>query len=399
MLIPIGQLIEGHPAPICVAQDALVKDALGLMIKHDFSQLPVVDGEGDLVGLISERSITRAYYLLGGVVSLLDLPVDHCLLRVDPISPEDDVFEACDLLRTSAQALVVARDGKPIGLLTSSDLTEFFRQRSEDFIRVEDVEVTLRLRTRDAFPDDDAMTAALLTALGPHPEKPNRPRREFNHLGMGELLTVMTHEQNWPRFNGMFEPLELFKLLMSRVREVRNMLAHFRGHTDPVQDTMLRYAMDWLYMRARPPQPDGDGPRRVRIYSSDVPERAPGSSRYAALGSWLRQQEPDPAGVRMSFRDLETLLGGALPASALKHVAWWSNNPRPEAQYEAWHGAGWQVANVNLTTREVVFQPLNAAPTPAAAPAPDPADAAPRPLAHNGAVPPAGVEGSEVPVA
>src|SRR5688572_28668341 len=112
MLIPIGELLEGREPPICVRQDALVKEALGLMMRHDFSQLPVVDPEGDLVGVISEQFIARAYYLLGGVVSMLDLAVDHCLLRVDPLDPDDDLFEACDQLRSSSQTLVIARDGK-----------------------------------------------------------------------------------------------------------------------------------------------------------------------------------------------------------------------------------------------------------------------------------------------
>lgn len=369
MLFPIGQLLEGRAAPLCVPRTATVREALGIMVQNDFSQLPVVDDEGHLVGIVTDQTITRTYYLLGEVVSLLDLTVEHCVARVDPISPDDDLFEACDQLRSAASALVIVQDGKPLGLLTAYDLTNFFRHRSEDFIHIEDIEVTLRLRTRDAFPDDAALDQALLVALGPDPNDPAKPRKDFNSLNMGDMIYLITHEQNWPQFNGIFEPLELFRLLMNRVREVRNLLAHFRGRADQVQDTTLKYAIDWLAMRARPQPPDTNPIRRRRINPAEVPPRQPGSTRYAVLHDWLHAQDPTAAGLRLPFGDLETLLGGKLPSSALRHASWWSNTNLNEAQCQAWHDAGWQVGHVDLTMREVIFQPLTVpADTPASTP-------------------------------
>ena len=206
MLFPIRQLLEGREPPICVPHTARVRDAVGLMMKHGFSQMPVVDETGHLLGVISHKTITRTYYLLDGQVPLLDLTVDHCLARVDTLNPEEDVFTACDKLNNDADVLVVAEDHKPIGLLTARDLTNFFRFRTEDFLRIEDIEVTLRLRTQDAFPDDAAMNAAILAALGPDPGNPAKPQKEFHELSLGELLMVMDHEQNWPQFQGMFRP-------------------------------------------------------------------------------------------------------------------------------------------------------------------------------------------------
>lgn len=395
MLFPIGQLLEGRAAPLCVARTATVRDALGLMVKNDFSQLPVVDEEGHLVGIVTDQTITRTYYLLGEVVSLLDLTVEHCVARVDPISPDDDLFEACDQLRNAASALVIVQDGKPLGILTAYDMTNFFRHRSEDFIHIEDIEVTLRLRTRDAFPDDAALNQALLVALGPDPNDPTQPRKDFNSLNMGDMIYLITHEQNWPQFNGIFEPLELFRLLMNRVREVRNLLAHFRGRADQVQDTTLKYAIDWLAMRARPQSADAHPIRRRRITPADVPPRQPGSSRYAVLEDWLRAQAPDPAGLRVGFADLETLLGGKLPNSALRHASWWSNTNLNEAQCHAWHDAGWEVGHVDLTMREVTFQPRT---VPAETPAPTPA-LAPLPPPTNGTGPASPTPSPAIPIA
>ena len=42
---------------MCVQQNMLVKDALRLMMKHGYSQLPVVNRDGHYVGVISERVV------------------------------------------------------------------------------------------------------------------------------------------------------------------------------------------------------------------------------------------------------------------------------------------------------------------------------------------------------
>ncbi|HEY0069944.1 MAG TPA: CBS domain-containing protein [Chloroflexia bacterium] len=356
MLFAIKQLLEGRPAPVCVPQATRVKDALHLMMRHGFSQLPVVEEDGDLMGVISNKTIAHTYFLLGGQIELLDLTVDNCLARVDPLTPEDDLFEACEKLRSGDSALVIVEGRRPVGLLTAGDLTDFFRHRSEDLIRIEDIEVTLRLRARDAFPDDEMMDQALVRALGADPQDPTRPKKQFNHLSMSDLLHLITHEQNWPSFNGMFEPLELFTSLMDRVRQVRNILAHFRGNADQIQDTTLKYAVDWLSTRASAAQDADAGPKRVTI---DKPQSAaaPGK-RYDPLKEWLGSQEQTPAGIRVNFRDIETLLGGPLPAAARKHQSWWSSNPH-EAQSLAWLEAGWRVSQVNLARREVTFQPVS----------------------------------------
>lgn len=358
MLFPISQLIEGREAPMCVQQSTLVKDALRVMMKNGFSQLPVVNRDGHYVGMFSERVVAHTYFLLGDNVPILQLTLDHCLERVDPLTLEDDLLEVCDRLRDDEFAVVIVDNQKPVAIITSNDLTDFFRRRSEDFIKVEDIEVTLRLRTRDAFPDDESMFRALMLGLGSHPTNPDRPRREYEDLGMGDLLAVMTHEENWPKFNGIFEPLALFNSLMHEVRIVRNQLAHFRGHGDAVRTSTLRYALDWLSMRAHASQGDSNPARKIMVDRMDIPPRT-SDNRWDTLRTWLMGQKKLPTGIRVTFRDLEVLLGGFLPKAARKYSTWWSNENGHEAQVAAWTGAGWQVGKVDMLLAEVTFLPIS----------------------------------------
>ncbi len=56
----IGSILKARQAPLvtCRADDT-VQMAVGLLHRHKVGALPVVDGEGKLVGIISERDIIR----------------------------------------------------------------------------------------------------------------------------------------------------------------------------------------------------------------------------------------------------------------------------------------------------------------------------------------------------
>src|SRR5215469_13259162 len=100
MLFPLERLIDRPDKPdlVCIRQDETIRDALECMIENDFTQLPVVDKDGDLAGIISEQRIIRMYYHLIEGVSLLDLKVDHCIAPAVTLPPDRDLYEALNRL-------------------------------------------------------------------------------------------------------------------------------------------------------------------------------------------------------------------------------------------------------------------------------------------------------------
>jgi len=60
MSVTVQDLIAGNPSPLCIAEEGLAADALRLMMEHDYSQLPVVNGDGEVVGIITGRSTEAA---------------------------------------------------------------------------------------------------------------------------------------------------------------------------------------------------------------------------------------------------------------------------------------------------------------------------------------------------
>ena len=123
------------------------------MVQHDYSQLPVVDHQGVLLGLISDETINRRYLHSAGVVTLLDLPVDHCVIPATTLPRDRDIFEALDRLKDIYAIVITSRDNRPEGILTSFDMAHFFRDMTEDLVIVEDIETSLRQIVQAAFGD------------------------------------------------------------------------------------------------------------------------------------------------------------------------------------------------------------------------------------------------------
>jgi hypothetical protein len=77
-------------------------------------------------------------------------------------------------------------------------------------------------------------------------------------------------------------------------------------------------------------------------------------SKYGALGEYLKRQSGGV--VPMTFAEIETITGVKLPASAHKHRAWWSNNPRNSVMIKVWLDAGFQSEQVDMLARKLVFR-------------------------------------------
>ena len=91
-------------------------------------------------------------------------------------------------------------------------------------------------------------------------------------------------------------------------------------------------------------------------------------SKYKPLADFLGGHVPDT--WKVSFDELETTLGVALPKAARANAAWWSNEvDGAKAHAKSWLDAGWQAA-ADLAGGHVTFTrgapPLSVAPDPTA---------------------------------
>jgi hypothetical protein len=77
-------------------------------------------------------------------------------------------------------------------------------------------------------------------------------------------------------------------------------------------------------------------------------------SKYEPLPQFLGSSRVSTK--RLTFSQIEHVLGFRLPKSAYEHEAWWSNNATGHSHARAWLSAGWQTQDVDLAGRKVTFR-------------------------------------------
>jgi cystathionine beta-synthase len=116
------------PALVTVSSHQKVGEGIDVMQRYGISQVPVVrDGSSeslaDVIGSLQDRALLERLFtdpdvLHADVASAMQPP----LAAVEAKSSVDEVFQT---LTGGGNAIVVADEGKPIGVLTRSDLLEF----------------------------------------------------------------------------------------------------------------------------------------------------------------------------------------------------------------------------------------------------------------------------------
>jgi len=132
----VRDLMTSEPFAVNVEADlSRVYDTMD--IKH-VRHIPVVDGEGDLLGLVTHRDLVRS--VLG---ALGELPVSNQrealralkvaeIMQAEPetIDPGADIREAAQLmLENKFGCLPVVDNGRLIGILTEADFIKFVLTR------------------------------------------------------------------------------------------------------------------------------------------------------------------------------------------------------------------------------------------------------------------------------
>ena len=93
-----------------------VKDKIKIMKEKFISQMPVIDS-GNVVGTLSESSILENLNKITNKIN-----VSEVMAEAPPQVPEDTPVSAVAGLLKSSACVLVVRKGKPVGIITKSDL-------------------------------------------------------------------------------------------------------------------------------------------------------------------------------------------------------------------------------------------------------------------------------------
>lgn len=110
--------------------------------------------------------------------------------------------------------------------------------------------------------------------------------------------------------------------------------------------------LNWLTGN-RPKRGGGGAPFDPPGRSPSTPNPSRGS-RYDGLREYLANRA-EPV-VRLSFAEIERIIGGSLPPSARRHRPWWANqHAGTHVHARSWLDAGRRTANVDMNGATVDF--------------------------------------------
>ncbi|WP_086640305.1 CBS domain-containing protein [Acetobacter tropicalis] len=106
-----------------------------LLIRHNIGGAPVVDTNGALVGMISERTIVSALSQHGP--SIFSLTAKEIMLTEIPIaSPDDSIFDiACRMTWSRSRHVPVEEEGKLVGLISIGDIVKLRAENAEQEVQ------------------------------------------------------------------------------------------------------------------------------------------------------------------------------------------------------------------------------------------------------------------------
>lgn len=215
----VSSLAPAAGALVSVRVEVELAHVESLMVRHDFSQIPIMRNDRDAAGIVSWESIGHAR------MSSDSCSTRDAMVPITVIDADDDLLQHVPLIVRDGFALV--RDGQRLitRLVTTTDLSEAFLRLTSPFLIIGEIERRLRRVISDEFELPE------LTAV--RDPKDEREVKSADDLSLGEYVRLLQDEVNYARLGWRYER-KLFLESLEKLRTVRNEVMHFSP--DPLSD-------------------------------------------------------------------------------------------------------------------------------------------------------------------
>lgn len=211
----ISRLEAANKNLIFVKPDADVSEAITLMMTHDYSQLPVMQQpKRDLKGVISWRSIGQKLSVGQNSSLVRELMEPNFQL----ISSETSLFKALPVIIEHDYILVQNNSKEICGIVTASDLSLQFKQLTEPFLLVGEIENHLRQILIKLDKTD--------LEKGKDEKDVERQIETVADLTVGEYIRLFQNPEIWKKLKIIIDR-KTFCEQLEKVREIRNNIMHF----------------------------------------------------------------------------------------------------------------------------------------------------------------------------
>ena len=109
---------------ITIRRNATVTEAMELLRKHNVTGLPVVNDDGTIAGIISEKDVLEFLHDIDDIPSKVE---DFMTRDVVTFSQDANLIDICDLLlkKHFRRVPIVDGEGKLVGIVTRKDIIQY----------------------------------------------------------------------------------------------------------------------------------------------------------------------------------------------------------------------------------------------------------------------------------
>ncbi len=193
------------------------------MMENDLSQIPVMVNERDVKGIVTWQSIGSRLAL-----GAIGFTAKDVMEKVQIVSSYESIFEIIDQVVRYDYVLVRGEDNRITGIITASDLSVQFRQLSEAFLILSEIENMMRILVEAKCSVEDLNSC----------KDPNDDDRAINSaadLNFGEYARLLENKERWNKFSISIDRKSFCESL-NKVRIIRNDVMHFDPDGIPAKD-------------------------------------------------------------------------------------------------------------------------------------------------------------------
>ena len=235
-LLPKGQ------QPLVLGGATLASDAIERLVDNGFSQLPVSDKSGRIIGVFSWKSFgKRVADLHATKIKPTELPVREAMEPARFIGPEVYIDTETDW--GDIDHILVGSTDELHGILCIADVFGRLNDFAEAFVLLFEIEHEVRDMIREVC--DDAMVTKMIDEMNLPPN--SRRPSDLEEFTFNQYSSLICNKNNWDLFQPLFDSTrELVNADFGEVNELRNIVFHFRRGITPKDTDRLRRFRDRL---------------------------------------------------------------------------------------------------------------------------------------------------------
>ena len=199
---------------ISVTREQTIAEAVTLMLRYDYSQLPVMVGVRQVQGMISWRSIGAARIDGRNCQRVAD-----CYEReYDEVSEDAPLVEAVDKITKHEAVLVRGANRAIVGIVTTGDLSLRFHVLIEPILLLEEIETRIRRLLNRVFSPEE------LAEMIDGPDE-GQEIAGASDLSIGGYMKRIEKQEDWAKLGLDLSRTQVINLL-DDVRKIRNEVMH-----------------------------------------------------------------------------------------------------------------------------------------------------------------------------